>query len=95
VPSLSARESCDGQVLQWLWRPTGTPVPPISATKFTSPDRASDPWVSVRPDGTAYAVSISFSQSNNSNAVAAVVSRNGGQTWSDLSVIIADDEPTL
>lgn len=58
-------------------------------------ERASDPWVSIGPDGTAYAVSISFNQSNNSNSVAAAVSKDGGQTWGNLSVIIADNEPSL
>nr|WP_181431816.1 sialidase family protein [Burkholderia vietnamiensis] len=56
--------------------------------------RASDPWVSFGPDGTAYSVSISFNQSNNSNAVAASVSADGGQTWSRPAVLIANDEPT-
>ncbi len=58
-------------------------------------ERASDPWVSFGPDGTAYTVSISFNQSNNNNAVAAATSRDGGKTWGNLSVIIADNEPTL
>jgi hypothetical protein len=58
-------------------------------------ERASDPWVSIGPDGTAYAVSISFNQSNNNNAVAAAVSNDGGQTWGNLRVIIANNEPTL
>src|SRR5207237_8480887 len=44
-------------------------------------ERASDPWVSIGPDGTAYAVSISFNASNNNNAVAAATSTNGGRTW--------------
>ena len=57
-------------------------------------ERASDPWVSFGPDGTAYSVSISFNQSNNSNAVAASVSSDGGQTWSSPAVLIANDEPT-
>lgn len=57
-------------------------------------ERASDPWVSIGPDGTAYTVSISFNQSNNNNAVAAAVSRDGGRSWQNLSVIIADNEPT-
>jgi hypothetical protein len=57
-------------------------------------ERASDPWVSFGPDGTAYSVSISFNQSNNSNAVAASVSTDGGQTWSSPAVLIANDEPT-
>lgn len=58
-------------------------------------ERASDPWVSIGPDGTAYAVSISFNHSNNSNSVAAAISKDGGQTWGNLSVIIADNEPSL
>jgi hypothetical protein len=58
-------------------------------------ERASDPWVSIGPDGTAYSVSISFNQSNNNNAVAAAVSKDGGKTWGNLSVIIADNEPSL
>lgn len=57
-------------------------------------ERASDPWVSFGPDGTAYSVSISFNQSNNGNAVAASVSTDGGQTWSSPAVLIANDEPT-
>ncbi|KVM57875.1 hypothetical protein WJ58_11655 [Burkholderia ubonensis] len=57
-------------------------------------ERASDPWVSFGPDGTAYSVSISFNQSNNSNAVGASVSTDGGQTWSSPALLIADNEPT-
>jgi hypothetical protein len=58
-------------------------------------ERASDPWVSIGPDGTAYTVAISFNASNNSNAVAAATSIDGGMTWGHLSVIIADNEPTF
>jgi hypothetical protein len=58
-------------------------------------ERASDPWVSFGPDGTAYTVSISFNQSNNNNAVAAATSRDGGKTWGNLSVIIADNAPNF
>ncbi|KVA22407.1 sialidase family protein [Burkholderia ubonensis] len=57
-------------------------------------ERASDPWVSFGPDGTAYSVSISFNQSNNGNAVGASVSTDGGQTWSSPALLIADNEPT-
>jgi hypothetical protein len=54
-------------------------------------ERASDPWVSIGPDGTAYAVSISFNATNNDNAVAAVRSTDGGSTWDHLTVIRADN----
>src|SRR6266700_7887197 len=56
-------------------------------------ERASDPWVSFGPDGTAYTVSISFNDTNNNNAVAAATSTDGGRTWQRLSVLIADNEP--
>ncbi len=58
-------------------------------------ERASDPWVSFGPDGTAYSVSISFNESNNNNAVAAARSKDGGKTWTNLSVIIADNAPNF
>ncbi len=58
-------------------------------------ERASDPWVSIGHDGTAYTVSISFNDTNNNNAVAAATSTNGGQTWKNVRVIIADNEGTL
>lgn len=75
-----------------------TPLP-FSACAAGTPavlqyERASDPWVSIGPDGTAYAVSISFNQSNNNNAVGAAVSRDGGRTWGNVSVLIANNEPT-
>jgi hypothetical protein len=53
-------------------------------------ERASDPWVSIGPDGTAYTVSISFNQSNNNNAVAAATSTDGGKTWTNLQTLITD-----
>ena len=58
-------------------------------------ERASDPWISVGPDGTAYAVSISFNNTNNNNAVAAATSTNGGRKWGNVRVIIADNEPNF
>jgi hypothetical protein len=54
-------------------------------------ERASDPWISIGPDGIAYAISISFNRTNNDNAVAAVTSSNGGLTWGNLRVIRADN----
>jgi hypothetical protein len=58
-------------------------------------ERASDPWVSIGPDGTAYAVSISFNASNNNNAVAAATSSNGGKTWRNLRLIQVDNAPNF
>lgn len=51
-------------------------------------ERASDPWVSIGPDGTVYANAISFNRSNNDNAVTSAVSRDGGRSWSNASTIV-------
>jgi hypothetical protein len=60
--------------------------------------RASDPWVSIGPDGTAYAVSISFDELANGasphSAVVASVSRNGGDSWRDTKIVKKDFDPT-
>ncbi|GAC1468636.1 MAG: sialidase family protein [Chloroflexota bacterium] len=50
--------------------------------------RASDPWVSIGSDGTAYAVAISFG-STRSDVVAAS-STDGGKTWGSARKIIDD-----
>ena len=69
-----------------------TPLPfNVCATGGLSYERASDPWVSIGPDGIAYAISISFNASNNDNAVAAVRSTNGGLSWDHLTVIRQDN----
>src|SRR6266567_8411828 len=53
-------------------------------------DRSSDPWVSFGPDGTAYQVSLSFNANDNTNAVLASHSADGGDTWSEPWPIIRD-----
>ncbi|SIT46401.1 BNR/Asp-box repeat-containing protein [Paraburkholderia piptadeniae] len=75
------------------WKQTNLPF--SACANGLGYERASDPWVSIGPDGTAYSVSISFNQSNNNNAVAAAVSTDGGITWGNLSVLIANNEPTV
>ena len=72
-----------------------TPLPFSACAGGLGYERASDPWVSIGPDGTAYSVSISFNEANNNNAVAAAVSTDGGMTWKHLSVIIADNQPNF
>src|SRR5262249_56246965 len=53
-------------------------------------DRASDPWVSFGGDGTAYQVSLSFNANDNTNAVLASRSTDGGLHWSDPWPVIRD-----
>jgi len=56
--------------------------------------RASDPWVSFAPDGTAYAISLSFAGGTftpgSASAVLVVRSIDGGLTWSEPAILIAD-----
>lgn len=75
------------------WSPTQLPFS-ACATGGLNYERASDPWISIGPDGTAYAVSISFNASNNNNGVGAAVSTDGGATWNHTQLIIANNEPT-
>lgn len=71
-----------------------TPLPFSACAGGLNYERASDPWVSIGPDGVAYTISISFNQSNNDNAVAAATSTDGGKTWGNLAVLKADNGTT-
>ncbi len=56
--------------------------------------RASDPWVSFSPRGVAFAISLSFTggsfQPDSTSAVLVVRSSDGGRTWGEPAVLIAD-----
>jgi len=60
-------------------------------------DRASDPWVDIGPDGTAYAVTISFDADDNGGSIGAATSSDGGRTWHNQQNILAEDanDPSL
>jgi hypothetical protein len=59
-------------------------------------DRASDAWVSIGPDGTAYTVGLLATETasgtggNNDTAVAAATSVDGGKTWGNARLIKSD-----
>ena len=44
-------------------------------------ERASDPWVSIAPDGTAHQVALAFNRSTAGQAILASRSLDGGRTW--------------
>src|SRR6266567_7585075 len=67
---------------------------PFTAAPY---NRASDPWVSIGPDGTAYSVGLLATNStggtasgNNDTGVATVTSSNGGKTWVNPFLIKSD-----
>jgi len=55
-------------------------------------ERASDPWVSIGPDGTVYGSSLSFDGTTARNAIIAVTSYDGGRTWRNTTPVVADTE---
>ena len=63
------------------------------ATAF---ERASDPWVTFSPDGTAYQISLSFNDvANGQNAILVSRSADGGRTWSGAVSLRSDAAQSL
>jgi len=60
--------------------------------------RASDPWVSIGPDGTAYTVGLLATNNtisgNNDTGVATLTSSDGGKTWGNARLIKSDKGTT-
>jgi hypothetical protein len=60
-------------------------------------DRATDPWVSFGPDGTAWAMSLSTTGASftagSANAMLVARSTDGGRTWGNAVALIADTAP--
>jgi hypothetical protein len=55
--------------------------------------RASDPWVSIAPDGTAYQVGLSLTANTAGQAVVVSRSPDGGLHWSDPVTVKFDQDP--
>jgi hypothetical protein len=71
------------------WTDTALPVDmcaPGTPASLNFYQRASDPWVSFAPDGTAYASALAFDAVDNKNAVVAATSTDGGATWNALPI---------
>jgi hypothetical protein len=91
-----------GQVASWsfdggkTWGQTPQPFTTCAQPFYKTPvlqyQRASDPWVSIGPDGTAYAVSLIFDGDSIRNGLGAAVSLDGGKTWirqKDIDPLVA------
>jgi hypothetical protein len=50
-------------------------------------ERASDPWISFSPDGTAHYMALVFNTANGENGMAMARSEDGGVTWSEPVII--------
>jgi hypothetical protein len=76
----------------------GAILDPFTGTPY---NRASDPWVSIGPDGTAYSVGLMSTNSNggtasgtNDTGIATVTSSDGGKTWGNPFLIKSDQGTT-
>jgi hypothetical protein len=91
-----------GQVASWsfdggrTWGQTPQPfsrcAQPFYDSRVLQYDRASDPWVSIGPDGTAYAVTLPFDGDFIRNGLGTAVSHDGGRTWvrqQDIDPLVA------
>jgi hypothetical protein len=53
--------------------------------------RVSDPWVTFAGDGTAFQIALAFDSTTARNAMLASRSSDGGITWSEATVLLADN----
>jgi hypothetical protein len=58
-------------------------------------ERATDPWVSFGPTGDLYHISLSFNDSNTTNAVLVSKSTDRGLTWSNPVTLLRDTATTV
>lgn len=59
-------------------------------------ERASDPWVTISPNGVAHQIALSFDFVNDANqAILVSNSTNDGTTWSEPIPLIADTDPSV
>jgi hypothetical protein len=81
---LASASSFDGGK---TWTESALPVDAcsVAGSGYT---RASDPWVSIGPNGTAYVVSLGVSET--ATGVTAVTSTDGGKTWNNVHDLIKD-----
>ena len=60
-------------------------------------ERATDPWVTISPDGTVYLMSLSLNNPNTSadHAMLVMKSPDGGVTWDEPITLIREDLPAV
>jgi hypothetical protein len=59
-------------------------------------ERASDPWVTIAPNGGVYQIALSFDLRNDANqAILVSRSTDNGETWSNPTALITDTDPNV
>jgi hypothetical protein len=87
---LTTAYSLDGGA---TWTQAG-PIPWSTCAGSTDAEatRATDPWVSFGPDGTAHAIGLALDPNGFMTSVLASRSIDGGKTWSAPATLIRDDD---
>jgi hypothetical protein len=57
--------------------------------------RATDPWVSFGPDGTAHQIALAFDNTTPRHAILASRSTDGGLSWTEPATLRFDDDPDV
>jgi hypothetical protein len=75
------------------WTRTSAPMSRCAGgTGANAFERASDPWVTFAPDGTAYQAALGFNNVQNAdNAILVSRSTDGGRTWSEATTLRRDN----
>ena len=58
-------------------------------------ERASDPWVSIGPDGSAHQIALAINDSNPTSAILVSSSRDGGRSWGRITTLQTDTTAEL
>jgi hypothetical protein len=76
-------------------RTWATSAPAFSRCTGGADDRASDPWVTIAPDGTVYFAALGLNDSNRSQSVLVSRSGDGGFSWSNPATLIVDGATSI
>ena len=76
------------------WHYPATPIPwsTCAGSTETRYQRATDPWVSFGPNGTAHAIALSLDPNGFTTAILASRSTDGGAHWSAPAVLLDDND---
>ena len=84
---VSAASTNGGATWTEFPQPFSVCAQPYYSTPVAPYERASDPWVSIGPDGTVYSNALVFNASNNNNGVFAATSTDGLH-WTNLRPVV-------
>ena len=87
---LNTAYSMDGGASWTLAAPI--PWSTCAGSPDTAATRATDPWVSIGPDGTAHSIALALDPNGFMTAILASRSTDGGATWSTPATLIRDDD---